>query len=551
MIIKNTFLTPSSLWEGFDDGLPLKETVVNKIKVESAIMTELYFSGRAVGSERVRIYGFYSVPESGVSKGAILYLSGENEKIGFASLQELVATGYSVLTVDLYGERDELKNHTEYPSSIEYANLLQVGRHKDFVDESARETCWYEWTSVARYAVSFLKSKGYEKIAVVGDKTGANVGWQLAAFDHRLSCFVALFGAGWTAYKNEYKYASEFDESEKDESFRKYVAAVDAHAYAQYVRCPVLFLTSTNGDFMEFDRAGDTLSRMNEEVPCYYNFSAGYNAHLDDLSKNDLFAFLKKYIGIGGKMPINPELAVTEENGKLKFTATADGCEKISGVTLFVNDGVIESPYRNWKKYGMTPDKKSVFSADYSPEADKTFAFCIVEYENGLALASKEVIRRSENTNKFVHRLIYSGRNGLNGLCFSDEPDGKVFLKRTIELKSGANDILGAYSPDGLISYAFLENDFALGDNSLLKFDVCADEYCVVKFSLYELDINGDLKEYSFTGEFKAEGVWQNTIVKITDFKSESGLTIKNYGGIIALGIKSEARYILNNVLIV
>ena len=86
MITKNAFLTPTSLWEGFDDGLPLKEAEVNKIKVENTVMTELYFSGRAIESERVRIYGFYSVPESGRVKGALLYLSGENETIGFDSL---------------------------------------------------------------------------------------------------------------------------------------------------------------------------------------------------------------------------------------------------------------------------------------------------------------------------------------------------------------------------------------------------------------------------------------------------------------------------------
>ena len=553
MITKNAFLTPTSLWEGFDDGLPLKEAEVNKIKVENTVMTELYFSGRAIESERVRIYGFYSVPESGRVKGALLYLSGENETIGFDSLKDFVAAGYAVLSVDLYGERNQLKNHTEYPQSVSYANIENCGRHKDFVDESAKETCWYEWVSVARYAVSFLKSKGYKKIGVIGDKTGANVGWQLVAFDKRVDCFVSLFGAGWTAYKDEYKYADDA-EPERDESFKKYVAAVDAHAYAQYIKIPVLFLTSTNGEFMEFDRAGDTLSRIDKKVPCYYDFSVGYNAHLDEKSEKDVFSFLSGYLSEdGAELPQNPELTVSEKNGKLCFNVTADGSEKISAVKLAVNDGVIQSAYRTWKIYDMRKNENGEYEFGYTPLSERTFAFCRVEYENGTALSSKEACKRGGEIKQFVHRLVYSCENGLNGICFQDEKDGdgSAFLNRIIELKKGAFDISGVYSPDGLISYAFLENKFALNDNSLIKFDVYAEEYAVIRLTLYELDINGEIKEYSYAGEFKAEKLWQNSLVKITEFKSEVGITVKNYGGIIALGIKSESKFLINNVLVV
>lgn len=553
MIIKNAFLTPTSLWDGFDDQLPLKEAEVNKIKVENTVMTELYFSGRAIESERVRIYGFYSEPGDVDVKGALLYLSGENETIGFDSLKDFVAAGYAVLSVDLYGERNQLKNHTEYPQSVSYANIENCGRHKDFVDESAKETCWYEWVSVARYAVSFLKSKGYKKIGVIGDKTGANVGWQLVAFDKRIDCFVSLFGAGWTAYKDELKY-SDSPEPERDESFKKYVAAVDAHAYAQYVKTPVLFLTSTNGEFMEFDRAGDTLSRIDKKVPCYYDFSIGYNAHLDEKSEKDVFLFLSEYLSEEKiKLPKNPELTVSDKDGKLRFTVDVDHNEKISAVKLAVNDGVIRSAFRTWKIYDMKHVGNGNYEFDYSPLSERTFAFCRVEYTNGAALSSKEACKRGEETRQFVHKLVYSCENGLNGICFQDEKggDGKAFLKRVIELRNGAFDIGGAYSPDGLISYAFLENKFALSENSLLKFDIYAEEYAAIKLTLFELDLSGEIKEYLYTGEFKAEKLWQNSLVKITDFKSESGFTVKNYGGIIALGIKSESKFLINNVLVV
>lgn len=553
-MIKSDFYTPTSLWEGFDDGLPLKEVVLNKIKIENALMSEVYFSGRAVGTERVRVYGFYSVPVDGC-KGALLYLPNEDEPIGFDSLKDYVDEGYCVLTVDLYGERDSLKNHTEYPSNISYANLATAGRRKDYVDESAKETCWYEWVSVARYAVSFLNDKGFSKIGVVGNKTGANVGWQLVAFDERVTCFIAMFGAGWTAYKDVYKYADDVGEIESDQSFRKYVAAVDAHAYAQYAKCPILYLTSTNSNFFEFDRAGDTMSRVDGSVACRYNYAIGYGAHLDSKCKTDSFLFLEAYASdIKRGLPQNPELTVENIGDKLRFTVRTEASFDVTKITLAVNEGVVECPYRNWDTYTGFEKHGEAYTYEYTVkgDAEMLFAFCSVEYDSGLTLSTKEVFSRLEKKNSMTSRLIYSSKFGLNGLCFLDreEPD-KVFCNRTLDLKFGAGGISGAYSPDGIISYAFIEKKYFLNDNSLLKFDVFAEEYCSLRLSLIKLSIDGEIEEFNCVEDIKAESVWQNLIVKITDFKSENGMGVKNYDGVIALGIKSEAKFVVNNVLVI
>ena len=79
----------------------------------------------------------------------------------------------------------------------------------DYVDESARETCWYEWVAVARYALTFLieQNPSVSKIGVIGIKNGANIAWQLAAVDDRVKCAVVMFGAGWSAYKGINKFS--------------------------------------------------------------------------------------------------------------------------------------------------------------------------------------------------------------------------------------------------------------------------------------------------------------------------------------------------------
>ena len=554
MDFKNTLLTPISLWENFDDGLPLKGTSVNKIKVDGATMSEVYFSGRNIDGERVRVYGYYSEPDNAV-KGAILYLSGEDEVVGSESFKEFLHDGYAVLAVDIYGKRDNVTNYTEYPSAVSYANLSETGRHKDFVDESARETCWFEWVSAGRYAVKYLKELGHKFICVAGDKTGANVGWQLVAFDKNVSCFIALFGAGWTAYKNMSKFDQNAEEPiESEESFRKYVAAVDAHAYAPYVKCPVLYLTSTNSKFFDFDRAGDTLSRIRKTVPCYYNYSVGYDVHLDLQSKNDIIAFLSAYMSDNSVNTItSPELAFTENGNKLKFTVDCD-IQKATSVKIYISEGIMNAAYRNWKRYDITKNENGEYALEYlSVGKLAVFAFCVVDYSDGITLSSKEVLKRYDTQidKHTTSKLIYSGKRGLNGLTFiDDEPTSIVFEDKYVEEVEGADNIIGAYSKYGLKSYKFSEPDVSIGDASMIKFDIFVKEYCPLTLTLYE-NAEGEVKKYHYIVELKSENIWQNILVKISDFKSDTGIVVKNFDKLVALSVNSDAKFIINNVLII
>ena len=553
MEFKNTLLTPISLWEDFDDGLPLKSAFVNAIKVDGIVTSEVYFSGRAVGSDRVRIYGYFSHREQNDAKGVILYLPAEDEFVGADSFKEFISEGYSVLAVDLYGRRDGATNFTEYPESVNYANLSESGSYKNSVLLSAKETSWYEWVAVGRYAVKFLKEQGYSSICVVGNKTGANVGWQLVAFDENTDCFVALFGAGWTAYKGVSKF-NENEPIEADEASRKYVAAVDAHAYAPYVKRPVLYLTSTNGRFFDFDRAGDTLTRIDKNTPCFYNCSVGYDESLDVVSKNDIVAFLAAYCAKSGcVMPKNDELTCAESDNFVEFKL--NGASDINRVTFYVGEGETDARSRNWVEYEVEPDKNGGYSLRYKPDGKGiVFAFASISFENGITLCTKETFCRTEKTavKRTNSKLIYSGKIGLNGLTFiDDETSVGLFADKKVEEIAGPDDIIGAYSADGLKSYKLSDEEFSLTDASILKFDVFAKEYCPLTLTLYEDCNDGSVKKYTESIEFKAENIWQNALVKISEFKSELGQPVRNYDKITAVSIRSDASFIVNNVLII
>ena len=315
----DSILTPISLWENFDDTLPLKDIVINSYKSNSIKFSNVYFSGRKIDDfERVRIYGIFAEPSS-KPKGSILIIPDACDSIDREIVFHFAKQNYNVLCVDIKGENSQESNFTKYPKSIEYANFNQCSRTFEYCDNSAKETCWYEWASVARYGVSFLKNKFPKlKIGVLGIKNGANVGWMLAGTDKRVSACTFLYGAGWLAYKGIHKNSDE-ELSMNDERYR-FLAGIEAQTYAPYVECPLIYLGSTNSKNFDIERASDTLSRVSDQSKCWCYFNTIIKDCLDEHSLNTVDYFFNKFVGFDKVyMPFSPEISLKIEGDDLIF----------------------------------------------------------------------------------------------------------------------------------------------------------------------------------------------------------------------------------------
>ncbi|MBR1868315.1 MAG: dienelactone hydrolase family protein [Clostridia bacterium] len=560
MIDGSSFLTPVSLWKDFDNSQPLQPSKISEVKYDNFVYAEYYFSGRKTESGKVRIYSIFVTPDDGGNGNFILYVPQIAEKMSYQSVNEYVKLGYSVLAVDIYGKREGAENFTVYPEDIYYANYDYRGRRMDFVDENARKTCWYEWVAVCKYGLAFLRSMDASaKIGVVGVKVGADIAWQLAATEDKLDCAVMMFGAGWNAYLGIPKYSDR--DIIMDEERRRYIAAVDAHAYAQYVKCPVLFLTSTNSQAFDFDRANDTLSRISDGIPCVFNFAPTYNVFLDGYCKTDSELFLGKYLrGDDVDFPEKPTLDSFQDGNYIKFELNFDKPSEVKECKVFVNEGVIEPALRNWMRCDQKDDgdiKKGKLTFEYVVGGNPKifFAFAVVRYKDGSSLSSKLICKKTDGVIPKRANLLYSSLNGLDGITFYDiNADGKkdVFVQTDdfIRLVKGAENIYGAYSKYGLISFKFNEPGCKLDENSIVKLDVFASEFCVLKLILMT-KTDGGTKEFSYSQEISAGASWRNLTVFISDFKSDEGMIVRDFDSIYALRIESEGKYAVNNILLI
>ena len=559
----NEILSPVMLWRDFEIKRPLQESKTSEEVFDNVIYSDVYFSGRETAGGRVRVFGVYAksrVVKATVKSAALLVIPDASETVDLEIVNRYVRQGYSVLMIDYRGEAIGVDNYTRYPECISYANYFRRGTKMDRCDESARETCWFEWTSVARYALDYLKTRrGIESVGVIGIKSGADVGWQLCSMcGESVKCFVPLFNAGGRAFCGYFKNGEE-DMPMGDERLR-YLAGVDASAYMQYMRVPTLYLAPTNSLYSDVERGLDALSRFPKETPLYVNFSPRMCDVLDERSLRDVDLFLAKHLlGFGVDFPAEPKITMNVDGRSVVVAVEeSDYAEaKVKKVSVYLAEGGEDPLFRNWLELKPSEFSEGVQKFSYLIQKTCSFisAFAVVTYRNGFTLSSKIALRKFPKIRFPKSNLIYSNRYALVGTSaytLAEKADCRLFFtgEYPVSMSVCAGGISGVKTNGGLIFYRFDSELYKIGEFALLKADVFAREKGLLKIALITGD-GGAIKEYAATATVRQGGVWNNILIKFSDFKSAENRSVENYSLVKAIRFESEFDYALNNVLVI
>ncbi len=549
----NKILTPVTLWQDFDDTLPLKEAILKTLPFGNVDFNYLYFSGRQTETGRVRIFAYYA-KQKGDSHGSILILPDSKDTVDQELVMHFANLGYDVLCVDYRGESEDTSEFTKYPSDVEYANFNKCDRSFHFVDNSAKETCWYEWVSVARYAVSFLKSKNpNNKVGVLGVKQGANVLWQLSAMDKRVDASTFLFGGGWLAYKNLFKL--EGNNIEIDDERAKFLAGIEAQSYAQFVTSPVMFLTTTNCDEFDSERAMDTISRLDEASDCYVNLITNAKSVLDFNSLKNCELFFAKYL-LNDKVNLGqPKIEIDIVDEDIVFNVSATKKADIHSINVYASFNDINPKERIWydvKNYTQNKSGNYKFRQRILGECDTVIAFAVVKYNNGFTASTSYAYKKANlNTSSIFPSVIFSSTKMPTNFIVEDiktELIGNVFSdEKLYVLKEGPSGIYGISSENTLTSYAVRKIASRLNDDSFIKFDI----YFKVNDTLTVKIKTNSQMEYFYALSVKGDENWQNIQLSFSDFKSENGQSIKDLTEINSISISSLGTMMLNNFIII
>ncbi len=551
--MSQTILTPKTLWKDFDDTLPLKVSVLSTNAVNGVNLNCIYFSGRSIESERVRVYGVYAKNVI-KSKGSILIIPDVNEQVDYELILKYAQNGYDVLSVDLQGFVKGKKDYTKYPESINYANYEQSYNYMWRVDNTAKQTSWYEWVSVCRYAVSFLKEKNpNENVGVLGIKYGSLIAFMLASTDNRIDCSCNLFGGGWLAYKGISKFSNE--EFEIDEERRRFLAGIDVQAYAQFITCPVMFLACTNSSDFDLERSMDTLARIQNQQDLRFSFVTYANNVLDSHSYDDTVIFFDKFLAKKKVFyPEKPQLKVELKGKDVYYTVNNVDNKNLVSLSVLCakyNKNPIERVWYSVDTLVSQGDNEFIFKRPNYSNFDTDLSFAVTRYKNGLTISSKLTYLNIE-TDLTVNMpsIIYSTETFRTNFIAENIKTpllgGVYALEDLIYVDDGPFNIKGLFTKNTLQSYKIKDIAKTLSSSSSFKFDFYSSMLTDLVVTLK------DDKGTEFIAERKIDGgeFWNNVLIDFNEFKTKDGLSIDDYSSLCVVAISSTGEFAINNFLL-
>ena len=554
-------LTPITLWQDFDDSLPLNEEIISERREDGIVWRDLYFYGRNVGEAgRVKIYARYVFPEDEEKFPAVMILFEAGHPFDEQLVLRYVRGGYGVLCVDYSGERDE-GEYTVYPKAISYANLRTAGRSIDYCDRTAKETSWYEWAAVARYAVNFLSSREeVQAIGAVGLRTGGEVLFKIAPYSP-LACMISVCAAGWLAYRGISKFSAE-DNRILDEERHRFIAGIDSQSYAPHVKCPVLLVSAINDKKYNYVRVYDTFRQINPNTEKAILFSAHGSGLVGSHALKDIDLFLDKYLrgrSVFLSRPISLDVQEDEE-GNLMATGTFDPAGEIKEFGIFYTESVLGPRMRDWTRvYGKPEDLDGNVGTVPLPlyqGSKKALVYAFVNYSNNLSVTSKILEVNVEKKYKNAcpkSRVIYSESEKRNGFstfwrrthsiadCFSDGANSSV------RQLAGFGGIKGIATTPGVISYRVGEERYEAPEGASFRFDAYAASDATLRVVFYK----DEEEEVGFSGEVQIAGGggWKSVLFDPTDFKSDTGAPLQDFHGVVSVVFMSDEDVLINNVL--
>ncbi len=551
-------LTPVTLWKGFDESLPPEEEILSERTENGVVSRDLYFYGRETGAGRVKIYARYVFPE-GVEKFPVVMILFE---AGFpfdeTFIARYVSGGYGVFCVDYCGEREGL--YTVYPKNVDYANFVRAGRRIEFCDKTARETSWYEWAGVARYAARYLLNREEVlEVGAIGLRTGGEILFKIAPYVP-LACMISVCAAGWLAYRG----IEKFKEGEKrllDEERHRFIAGIDSQSYAPYINCPVLLLSAVNDKKYNYDRVYDTFRQINPNVEKALLFSAHGNGLMGSHTLCDIDLFLSKHLKKRSVFLCEPiQVSVEEdEEENLVVKGVFDQTGEIRDYGIFYTENVDAFKARDWTRVLGKPEdldgNVGTIPLSLYEESPRALVYAFVNYSNNFSVTSKilevNVKKKYKNTCR-ASRVIYTEADGLAGFssyrrgvravadCFmNDSPD--------LMLLPGYGGIRGVSSTSGVVTYRVGEPRYVAPDGVSFRFDLYAKEDTRVRIVFYKDE--EETLGYACLALVQGGGKWKSFVFSCNDFKTETGTPLRDFNSVVSVAFFGDKEFIVNNLL--
>jgi len=548
-------MTPQILWEGYDpESEPLNATLLTLTELSDMLVYTLYFDGEksAVGGV-IRIFANLYVPKkSKATKKSAFSKNQLAEELNIKNLTDSLVVvfddivksvntfdpslylnnGFCVLAVDYAGVSDKKSRFTIYPREFKKANYFL---HPESIQETdtPKDSSWYIWQTVALRSCFFAKSLGVVNLFMLGVGHGLEMVFKTAYFNSALTGAVTQYSGGILNAKN-----------------LQYIASLDATAYAQHSKCPILMQLPSN-------EANSSLEEINAVFETAINSSEDTRFLIQERSITCVDLQMPiiwfKSILDGAKLPKTPKLEPKVSQNKLYYNITACASGEIKSVSLFVAHIESKSAFRNWRSEAL----QSVGEGEYLASIEVVnceaplYAFTTVVYNSGLIFSSpvSTVNPKSLGLNTQIlvqKRLVYDTEMGTADWhmpCLSN----CFKLEKALSTQSGALGLEGLTSAKNTLkTFKLADPQYKGSSGNSLQLMIEAKTAQNISFNVFSI-VNSTL--FSCTKEFVGSNSWIKTSLSPYDFKSKGGESLSSWQDILTFEITSNGEFLLNSIL--
>ena len=344
----------TDLWKDYDARKePLDVQVVKEWKADGVVTRYVTFQIGTFKGEDARIAAYYSFPDNGKKNAAFVWSHGGGQraergrgiyfaKQGFATvdinwLGRPMEPGIDVNTD--WGKVDPTQGPRFYSKALRngWKRNLQTDEYSIDPVPSPRNANWFLLTVAARRAITFLEQQpevDADRIGFSGFSMGGMI-TALTAIDSRLKAVVPFVGGSGFKYVD---FPGPIEGSSIRPHFQHlelYKTTIDASAYWPLVKCPVLFISSSNDFHSTFERIYQSMALLKHR-----DWRVSTNIHQNHGPGPEQWVLLNQWFNqylnkTDQEIPVTPPSTFSVDAGKATFSVTPTDQDRLVNTEIY------------------------------------------------------------------------------------------------------------------------------------------------------------------------------------------------------------------------
>ena len=475
------------LWKSYDARVePLDVRIIKEWKADGVVTRYVTFRvGIFKGSES-RIAAYYSFPENSTKNAGFVWSHGGGQRAERSRGRYFATQGFATVDINWLGRPMESDidintnwgkvDPTQGPRF--YSKALRKGWKQNLQPDefsidpvpSPRNANWFLLAVAARRAITFLEQQpevDASKLGFSGFSMGGMI-TALTATDARLKAVVPFVGG--TGFKH-----IDFPGGVRGSSIRAhfkdtdlYSRTIDASAYWPFVKCPVMFISSSNDFHSAFDRIYQSMALLKHP-----NWRVSTNMHQNHGPGPEQWVLLNQWFdqylkGLDQKIPITPPSTFSVSDGMASFTVTPEDRKRLletevyfsydpNSRTRFWNRAKAEQKGNTWSV--QVPVRKNLplymfalcryrLDAPVQLEREETSTFALNSWEHALIPETVDLQQLSQLPKT---RVVFEDfKQGTRDWSSRDQRSIKTYKFQTPDLdRSDGNQLSIKINPAG------------------------------------------------------------------------------------------------------